>query len=209
LPLETEAEIHRLKSVIARLGPINPGAQAEFAATQSRHDFLVQQATDLEQAGAGLQKVIAELDQLMEMEFRRTFEAVAKAFTRYFTRLFGGGTAKLMLTDAADLNTTGVEIIARPPGKTAAALIFAILSVSPTPFCVLDEVDAALDEANIGRVRDVLGELAREAQFILITHNRGTIEAANTIYGISMGADSVSQALSLRLQGDRLEAAPA
>ncbi len=220
LPVETEAEIHRLKSVLNRLGPVNPSAQTEFAATQTRYDFLYQQAGDLEAASAELQKVIAELDRLMEMEFRRTFEAVAKAFTRYFTRLFGGGTAKLMLTDAADLNTTGVEIIARPPGKkaanlamlsggerslTAAALIFSILSVSPTPFCVLDEVDAALDEANIGRVREVLGELAREAQFILITHNRGTIEAANTIYGISMGADSVSQALSLRLQGDRLE----
>lgn len=222
LPLESEAEIHRLKSVLNRLGPINPGAQTEFAATQERHGFLTQQAGDLDEASAQLQKVIGELDQLMEMEFRRTFEAVAKAFTRYFTRLFGGGTAKLLLTDAADLGTTGVEIIARPPGKkaanlamlsggerslTAAALIFSILSVSPTPFCVLDEVDAALDEANIGRVREVLSELAREAQFILITHNRGTIEAANTIYGISMGADSVSQALSLRLQGDRLEAA--
>ena len=127
----------------------------------------------------------------------------------------------MLLTDADELSTTGVEIVARPPGKkaanlamlsggeralTAAALVFAILSVSPTPFCVLDEVDAALDEANIGRVREVLLELARAAQFILITHNRGTIEVANTIYGISMGADSVSQALSLKLRGDRLEA---
>ncbi len=221
LPLETEAEIHRLKGLLSRLGPINPGAQAEHASTRERHDFLTQQAADLEEASAQLQKVVGELDQLMDMEFRRTFEAVAKAFTRYFTRLFGGGTAKLLLTDADNLSTTGVEIVARPPGKkaanlamlsggeralTAAALVFAILSVSPTPFCVLDEVDAALDEANIGRVREVLLELARAAQFILITHNRGTIEVANTIYGISMGADSVSQALSLRLKGDRLEA---
>lgn len=221
VPLETEVEILRLKGVLNRLGPINPGAQSEFTSTQERHDFLMTQAADLDQAALQLRQVIGELDQLMEMEFQRTFDAVAKAFTRYFTRLFGGGSAKLMLTDSTDLNTTGVEIIARPPGKkaanlsmlsggeralTAAALIFSILSVSPTPFCVLDEVDAALDEANVGRVRDVLLELAAEAQFILITHNRGTIEVANTIYGISMGSDSVSQALSLRLEGELLAA---
>ncbi len=222
VPLETEVEILRLKGVLNRLGPINPGAQAEFTTTQERYDFLTHQAADLDEASLQLQQVIGELDQLMELEFKRTFEAVAKAFTRHFTRLFGGGSARLVLTDASDLNTTGVEIFARPPGKkaanlsmlsggeralTAAALIFSILSVSPTPFCVLDEVDAALDEANVGRVRDVLMELAEEAQFILITHNRGTIEVANTIYGISMGSDSVSQALSLRLEGDTLRAA--
>jgi chromosome segregation protein len=155
----------------------------------------------------------------MDMEFRRTFKAVAKAFTHYFTRLFGGGTAKLMLTDPKDITNTGVEIIARPPGKraanltmlsggeralTAASLIFAIISVSPTPFAVLDEIDAALDEANIERVKGVLKELGTKAQFIIITHSRATLEIADTIYGVSMGQDSVSQVLSLRLDGDKL-----
>ncbi len=212
-------EIRRMKGVLSRLGPINPDAQEEYATTKERHEFLNQQSADLEEASKQLRKVIAELDQLMDQEFRRTFKAVSKAFTRYFTRLFGGGTAKLVLTDADDITQTGVEIIARPPGKrpaslsmlsggeralTAAALIFSILSVSPTPFCVLDEIDAALDEANITRVRDVLIELTEDAQIIVITHNRGTLEIANTIYGVSMGTDNVSQSLSLKLKNGKL-----
>jgi len=156
---------------------------------------------------------------LMEREFERTFQAVAAQFKEYFSTLFGGGTARLELTDPDDLTHTGVEIVARPPGKraqslallsggerslTAIALIFAILKVSPTPFCVLDEVDAMLDEANIGRFRTLLKELAESTQFVVITHNRGTIEAADTIYGVSMGADSVSQVVSLKLHGERV-----
>ncbi len=222
IPEETQAEIRRLKALINRLGPINPEAQAEYQATQERYEFLSQQAQDLEDASAHLTQVISELDELIDQEFRRTFKAVNKAFTQYFTRLFGGGTAKLELTTPDDITNTGVEIIARPPGKrpnslsmlsggeralTATALIFSILSVNPTPFCVLDEIDAALDESNIGRVREVLQELSQQAQFILITHNRGTLEIANTIYGVSVGPDSVSQTLSLRLDGDRLKEA--
>ncbi|NOX61853.1 MAG: chromosome segregation protein SMC [Chloroflexi bacterium] len=222
LPPETENEIRRLKGLINRLGAINPEAQSEYEATKERYDFLSQQAADLEDAEGQLRQVIRELDQLMDQEFRRTFEAVAKAFTAYFTRLFGGGAAKLVLTNVEDITATGVEIIARPPGKraenlsmlsggeralTAVALIFAILSVSPLPFVVMDEVDAALDESNIGRVREALLELTKDAQVIIITHNRGTIEVANTIYGVSMGSDSVSQVLSLKLDGSRLAAA--
>ena len=219
IPEETQEEIRRLKGLLRRLGPVNPEAQAEYQATKERYEFLMQQSQDLEEAAAQLDKVIRELDQLMDQEFRRTFKAVAKAFTHYFTRLFGGGTARLTLTDPKDITNTGVEIIARPPGKrpanltmlsggeralTASALIFAILSVSPTPFAVLDEIDAALDEANIGRVREVLQELSEKAQFIIITHSRATLEIADTIYGVSMGADGVSQVLSLKLEGDRL-----
>ncbi len=216
---EMKEEIQRLKGLLRHLGPINPEAQTEYKATKERFEFLTQQSLDLEEASGQLQKVISELDELMDLEFRRTFKAVAKAFTHYFTRLFGGGTAKLLLTDPKDITNTGVEIIARPPGKraanltmlsggeralTAAALIFAIISVSPTPFAVLDEIDAALDEANIERVKAVLSELGEKAQFIVITHSRATLEIADTIYGISMGPDSVSQVLSLKLDGDRL-----
>ncbi len=131
-----------------------------------------------------------------------------------FEQLFGGGFARLSLTDPSDLGSTGVEIVARPPGKkaqalamlsggeralTAVALLFAMLEVRPVPFCVLDEVDAALDEANIGRFADALRSLAHQTQFIVITHNRGTIEAADALYGVTVGDDSVSRVISLRL----------
>ena len=145
-----------------------------------------------------------------------------EAFGAYFSRLFGGGEAKLVLTDPDDLATTGVDILARPPGKrlqnlsllsggeralTATALLFALLKANPVPFCCLDEVDAALDEANVQRFRALLVEHARTTQFVLITHNRRTIEAAATIYGISMSERGVSQSISLRLptDGERLE----
>jgi len=162
--------------------------------------------------------VLAELDELMETAFRETFDAVAARFSETFPALFNGGTARLELTDPGDLMNTGVDIVARPPGKraqrlallsggeralTAAALLFALLHVHPTPFCVLDEVDAMLDEANVGRFRALLEELAQRSQFVVITHNRVTIEAADTIYGVSMGADGVSQVVSLKLEQGR------
>ncbi len=158
--------------------------------------------------------MIAELDELMKREFRKTFEAVASEFRQIFTRLFGGGSARLLLTEPEDLTCTGIEIEARLPGRrmqglsllsggerslTAVSLIFALLKVSPTPFCVLDEVDAMLDEANVGRFRDLLRELSARTQFIIVTHNRNTVQVADVIYGITMGHDSSSQVLSLKL----------
>jgi chromosome segregation protein len=209
-----ENDVRRLKVQLRRLGSINPDAPKEFEELHTRHEFLSQQKTDLEQAAGNLRQVIAELDRLMEQEFSKTFEAVAKEFKNYFKQLFGGGEARLVLTDPENLTDTGVDIIARPPGKrpqslnmlsggerslTAVALIFGLLKVSPTPFCVLDEVDAMLDEANVGRFRQELENLAQDTQFIVITHNRRTIEAADTIYGVSMGDDSVSRVISLKL----------
>jgi chromosome segregation protein len=155
----------------------------------------------------------------MEREFLATFRAVSTVFREEFQNLFGGGTARLVLTEPDSPTTTGIEIIARPPGKreqglsllsggeralTAAALIFSILRARPTPFCVMDEVDASLDEANVGRFREALRALSEQTQFILITHNRGTIEIADTIYGISMGPDHTSQVLSLKLDGNEV-----
>ncbi|HID61651.1 MAG TPA: chromosome segregation protein SMC, partial [Anaerolineae bacterium] len=215
LPEGLEDEIQRLKVQLKRAGPINPNAPAEYAETLERHTFLAAQVEDLERASDSLRQVIAELDQLMEADFRKTFEAVAAEFKECFTALFGGGAAKLVLTDPENLLETGIDIVVRPPGKrqqslallsggeralTAVALIFAILKTSPTPFCILDEVDAMLDEVNIGRFRRMLQELADRTQFVVITHNRGTIEAANTIYGVSMGEDSVSKVISLKLE---------
>lgn len=215
LPEGLEQELQRLKAQLRRLGPINPEAQTEYEETRQRHDFLQQQSSDLEEAIVQLQHVIAELDQLMEQSFRETFDAIAEEFKGTFQTLFGGGSAKLVLTDPENIGQTGIEVVARPPGKkqqglallsggerslTAAALLFAILKVKPPPFCILDETDAALDEANVGRFRDALKSLAAETQFVIITHNRGTIEAADTIYGISMGSDSASRAISLKLE---------
>lgn len=215
LPEGMEQELQRMKAQMRRLGPINPEAQAEYEESKQRFEFLTQQSTDLEKAIEQLHQVIAELDQLMETSFRDTFHQIAEEFKGMFQKLFGGGSAKLMLTDPENMSTTGVEVVARPPGKkqqglallsggerslTAAALMFAILKVKPPPFCILDETDAALDEANVGRFRDAIKELGRGTQFVIITHNRGTIEAADTIYGISMGTDSASRAISLELE---------
>lgn len=216
LPEGVEEAVRQLRAQISRLGPVNLEALSEYNEVEARYNFLTSQSADLEKAVADLEQVILDLDNVMQREFLTTFKAIAAQFKEEFTNLFGGGSARLVLTDPDDPALTGVEIIARPPGKreqglallsggeralTAAALIFSILKARPTPFCVLDEVDAALDEANIGRFRDALRSLARQTQFILITHNRGTIEAADTIYGISMGSDNTSQVLSLKLNG--------
>ena len=219
LPEGLDADVRHLRAQIARLGPVNLDALAEYQEVETRYTFLITQSDDLDRAVATLQEVIAELDRVMEREFVATFKAIAAKFKDEFVNLFGGGSAKLVMTDPESPTSTGIEIIARPPGKreqglallsggeralTAAALIFSILKTRPTPFCVLDEVDAALDEANVGRFRDAIKALSNETQFILVTHNRGTIEAADTIYGISMGSDHTSTTLSLKLEGKDL-----
>jgi chromosome segregation protein len=166
-------------------------------------------------AATGLGEVIAELDRTMRDQFIATFAEVNVAFGKFFGTLFGGGTARLELTNPDDITQSGVDIMAQPPGKrlqplaalsggeralTSAALLFALLKVRPVPFCVLDEVDAALDESNVSRFRSALIELGEKTQFVVITHNRGTIEAANTLYGVSMAGDGTSQLLSLRVE---------
>jgi chromosome segregation protein len=196
------------------LGAANPFAVEEYAEVKARLELLEGQAADLRAAIASTRNLIDELNTMIADQFRRTFAALETAFAARFTQLFGGGQATLSLTDPADLSATGVEIMARPPGKkaqalamlsggeralTAVALLFAMLEVRPVPFCVLDEVDAALDEANIGRFADAVRSLADQTQFIVITHNRGTIEAADALYGVTVGDDSVSRVISLRL----------
>ncbi len=215
LPDGFDKEIRRLKNQMRYIGNVNPNAPQEYAELKERHRFLTEQAADLTQATEKLQQATAELDEMMKSKFVETFNAINSQFKNYFTMLFGGGSARLELTDPGDVIHSGIEITARPPGKraaqlvllsggeralTAAALIFSILKVSPTPFCVMDEVDAALDEANVGRFRDGLQELAHASQFIVITHNRVTMEGARAIYGVSMGEDGVSQVLSLKLE---------
>ncbi len=219
---DLEDLIHRQRLQIRRLGPINPEAQVEFDEVSERHNFLTTQVTDLNKADEDIRQVIKELDELMERDFQKTFYAVAAEFKDTFTRLFGGGAARLVLTNPDDISATGIDIEARLPGRrsqglallsggerslTATALIFSLIRVSPPPFCVLDEVDAMLDELNVGRFREMLNELSHKTQIIIITHNRNTVQVADVIYGVTMGRDSVSQVLSLKLDelGDLVE----
>ncbi len=196
------------------LGAANPFALDEYATVRGRLEELEGQHTDLRAAIDRTRALIAELDTMISEQFRSTFAALETRFDARFQQLFGGGFARLSLTDPGDLASTGIEIVARPPGKkaqalamlsggeralTAVALLFAMLEVRPVPFCVLDEVDAALDEANVSRFTTALRELAETTQFIVITHNRGTIEIADALYGVTVGDDSVSRVISLRL----------
>jgi chromosome segregation protein len=214
LSQEAEENIKRQRAQLRRMGAINPEAQAEFQQVKERFEFLNAQVADLVQAESGVKEVIAELDLLIDREFRKTFDAIAQEFREIFARLFGGGFAKLVLTDPEDMSGTGIDIEARLPGRrtqglsllsggerslTATALVFAILKVSPTPFCVLDEVDAMLDEANVGRFRELLRELSQSTQFVIVTHNRNTVQVADVIYGVTMGRDSSSQVIGLKL----------
>ncbi|HEY3476312.1 MAG TPA: chromosome segregation protein SMC [Anaerolineales bacterium] len=211
---DLESQLAGQRTRLRRMGSINPEAKQEFEAESERYAFMKTQVEDLQKAQEDLKRVITELDELTRQEFSKTFDAVDKQFRAMFTRLFGGGSARLSLTDPDNLVETGIEIEARLPGRreqglallsggerslTAVALVFALLKVSPTPVCVMDEVDAMLDEANVGRFRDLLQELSRDTQFIIITHNRNTVQAADVIYGITMGRDSASQVISLRL----------
>jgi len=215
IPDILEDNIKQLKTQIRRIGAINPEAQQEYIEVKDRHEFLTNQVEDLESASKDLREVINELDLLMERDFIKTFKAVNQEFSSYFTRLFNGGEAKLLFSDDEDPVEGGIDIEARLPGQrsqglallsggerslTAVALIFALLKVSPTPFCILDEVDAMLDESNVSRFIDLLQELAKKTQFVIITHNRNTVQAADVIYGVTMGRDSTSQMISLKLE---------
>jgi chromosome segregation protein len=211
---ELEEQLTHHRAQMRRMGPINPDAKNEYDQEKERYEFMKTQVEDLHKAEADLKQVVAELDEITKQEFVKTFDAVDKQFRETFVRLFGGGSARLALTDPENLVETGIEIEARLPGRreqglallsggerslTAIALVFALLKVSPTPVCVMDEVDAMLDEANVGRFRDLLVDLSKDTQFIIITHNRNTVQAADVIYGVTMGRDSASQIISLRL----------
>ena len=207
--------IEGLRKELRGLGPVNIEALGDYESMRERHDFLSGQVDDLGTAEESLNRAIEQLTSLMEKRFATTFEQVAKSFEANFHAFFGeGGHARLKLTDPKDINTTGVEIEAQPPGKrtkslsqlsggekalTSLSLLFALLQANPSPFCVLDEVDAMLDEANVVRFATALKNLAQRTQFIVVTHNRRTIEIADSIYGVSMASDAASRVLSMRL----------
>jgi len=213
-PTEIRDQIADLRAQIRALGPVNEQAATDFTENRERYDFLTTQLKDLQEAETQLLDAIDEMERVIRERFRETFKVVNREFERYFNAFFRGGTARLEIGETDDDGLPGVDIIAQPPGKklgslallsggerslTAVALLFALLQANPSPICVLDEVDAALDEANVGRFVDELRALSEKTQFVIITHNRRTIETADTIYGVSMGADNVSRVLSLKL----------
>lgn len=217
--MDKEAIVRRkvklLKQSIEELGPVHIGAIEEFEHVSDRHAFLTEQRNDLNEAKETLRTLIREMDGEMTSRFDDTFHAIRKQFQRVFKELFGGGSADLVLTDPQDMLQTGVEIIAQPPGKklqklsllsggeralTAIALLFAILNVRPVPFCVLDEVEAALDESNVVRYSQYLKKFSEDTQFIVITHRKGTMEGADVLYGITMQESGISKLVSVRLE---------
>ncbi|WP_195931922.1 chromosome segregation protein SMC [Turicibacter sanguinis] len=211
---EVKQKIRSLKGQIASLGEINVAAIAEYQRVKERYEFLTTQRDDLIEAKANLEETINEMDQEMTIKFKETFDLVRVEYIEIFKKLFGGGTADLVLTDPHDLLNTGVEIIAQPPGTklktsnllsggqkalTSIALLFAILKVRTVPFCVLDEVEAALDEANVSRYANYLKAFSKETQFIVITHRKGTMEKADVLYGVTMQERGVTKLVSVRM----------
>lgn len=210
----TAAEVARLRKEIRAMGDVNTGAVAEFERVRERWEFLAGQRSDLEEARESLLEAIREIDDSTRGMFLDTFHKVNGHFSEIFTSLFGGGEAKLELTQPENLLETGVEVYAQPPGKkqqsmdllsggektlTAQALLFALMRVRPSPFCVLDEVDAPLDEANVSRFADLVKDYARDSQFIIITHNRATMEAADVLYGVTMSEPGITRLISAKL----------
>ncbi len=220
-----EAERRKLddqKAQAERMGPINLTAIEEYDDLARRHTFLGEQKGDLEASLADLQKAIAKINRASRDRFRETFDRVNEKFQQVFPRLFNGGRAGLVLTQDGDDQAGGVEIFAQPPGKklqsvnllsggekalTAVALIFAIFLIKPSPFCLLDEVDAPLDDANVGRYNELVREMSKASQFILITHNKRTMETVDTLYGVTMEEPGVSKLVSVRLAGGGRSAA--
>ncbi len=206
--------IRQLQQEITELGEVQHGAMDECRRLEDRLGFLTRQLTDLQQARGSLLEVISEVDRVMAQRFRQAFDAVAQSFGRVFQELFGGGHAELQLTDPDNMLETGIEIIAQPPGKrlqylglmsggeralTAIALLFALLDTRPSPFCILDEIEASLDEANVERFTRYLSKLKQHTQFILISHRQGTMEAADTLYGVTMEEPGVSKLVTVQL----------
>ena len=219
-----ERRISELRRMLETLGPINPLAPAEYESEQTRVEDAKQQIDDLEGAARNLQTLGQDLQNQLHDEFMTTFDAMNSAFSSIFTDLFGGGEARMELTSPSNIEQTGVEFSVKLPGKrpqelaalsggeralVAAALILALLRIRPAPFCILDEVDAALDDQNVARFCHQIGELSARTQMMLITHNAVTVEAASTVYGVTMSEDGVSELLSVRLDAMALNGQPA
>jgi chromosome segregation protein len=217
---DLKKNIHSLKSSIRQLGDVNVNAIEEYKEVSERYTFLKGQHDDLIEAEKSLVQVIDDLDTGMRIQFEEKFKQIKTEFDKVFKELFGGGRGTIELVEGEDILEAGIVIISQPPGKklqnmmqlsggekalTAISLLFAIQNLKPSPFCLLDEIEAALDDSNVGRYAAYLHKLTKHTQFIVITHRRGTMAAADRLYGITMQEKGVSALVSVDLIADDLE----
>ena len=213
----TQKKVNNLRSDIKELGSVNIDSIEEYKNLKERYDFMSEQRVDLENTMTKLRKMISDMTGIMKKQFKERFEIINKNFDEVFKELFGGGTASLKLEDEDNILECGIEITVQPPGKklqnmtllsggekafTAIALLFAILKINPAPFCVLDEIEAALDDVNVYRYADYLKKFSNETQFLVITHRKGTMEVADTVYGVTMEENGISKLLSMKLKNE-------
>ena len=211
---ETQKQVNSLRKELRELGSVNVDAIEEYKNMKERYDFMCEQRVDLEDTMTKLRKIISDVTENMKEQFKSQFELINKNFQEVFRELFGGGNASLKLEDEDNILECGIEINVQPPGKklqnmmllsggerafTAIALLFAILKINPAPFCVLDEIEAALDDVNVYRFADYLRKFSKDTQFLVITHRKGTMEAADTVYGVTMEENGISKLLSMKL----------
>ena len=212
---KTQRQVNNLRTDIKELGSVNVDSIEEYKNLKERYEFMSTQRFDLEETMAKLRKIISEMTTIMKQQFKEQFEIINKNFSEVFKELFGGGQASLSLADEDNILECGIDITVQPPGKklqnmmllsggekafTAIALLFAILKINPAPFCVLDEIEAALDDVNVFRYADYLKKFAKETQFLVITHRKGSMEAADTVYGVTMEENGISKLLSMKLK---------
>ena len=210
----TQKKVNQLRHDIKELGSVNVDSIEEYKTIKERYDFMCEQRVDLESTMNKLRKMIVEMTNTMKEQFKKQFTIINKNFEEVFKELFGGGSATLKLEDEENILECGIEIAVQPPGKklqnmmllsggekafTAIALLFAILKINPAPFCVLDEIEAALDDVNVYRFAEYLKKFSKNTQFLVITHRKGTMEAANTVYGVTMEENGISKLLSMKL----------
>ena len=218
VPFVRDEQVKRLKAAeraLSMLGKVNPLALEEFSALEERHQFLSEQLDDLRRTRKDLLEIVKDVDDRVEQVFREAYADVEKAFDATFSRLFPGGEGRLVLTDPSDMLTTGVEVEARPPGKkvkrlsllsggerslVAVAFLVALFKARPSPFYILDEVEAALDDTNLGRLLEIYEELRENSQLLVITHQKRTMEVGDALYGVTMRGDGVSAVISQRLR---------
>ena len=211
----TQKKVKDMRNQIRELGSVNIDSIDEYKNLKDRYDFMCEQRVDLESTMAKLRNIISDMTKIMKEQFKEKFEMINKNFAEVFRELFGGGNASLTLEDKENILECGIEITVQPPGKklqnmmllsggekafTAIALLFAILKINPAPFCVLDEIEAALDDVNVYRFAEYLKKFSKNTQFLVITHRKGTMEVADTVYGITMEENGISKLLSMKLK---------
>ena len=210
-----QKQTNELRREIADLGSINIDAIEDYKKMQERYDFMNEQRFDLEESITKLRNVISDMTTTMQKQFAERFKQINKNFNEVFIELFGGGKAELILEDEANILECGIDIRVQPPGKklqnmmllsggekalTAIAILFAILKINPAPFCILDEIEAALDDVNVGRYALYLKKFSNDTRFLVITHRKGTMEIADTVYGVTMEEKGISKLLSMNLK---------